>query len=269
MTADFAKNLEELCSRVKSVSALCRELSLNRQQFARYQSGEGMPSPYNLRKIASYFQLSAADLCLPHEAFQEVLKNSSLTSTPAHPNYVLDILGGAAEDQARNETFAGHYFAFLQSPTEPAKLLKSLVHFYIAGNRLLSRWDESFTRAKDGSFQSSRYEGVVRFLGDHMFIVDVETSAREVILETILRIPYRRRSKVLTGITMGMTTGQQRIPFASIAVFRSLGQRINEAAQRKQCGFFDLSSKSVDPIVREVFISQETAHLYPRALERI
>lgn len=269
MTADFARNLEELCSRVKSVSALCRELSLNRQQFARYMSGEGMPSPYNLRKIADHFEISAADLRLPHGEFLNALRASRLASKPAHPNPVAEILGSATEDNTRNEAYAGYYFTFMQTPSEPKKLLKSLVHLHIDGGRLLSRWDESFTRTKDSSFQVSRYEGVVRFLGDHAFIVDVETSAREVVLETILRVPYRRRSKILTGITMGMTTGQQRIPFASIVVFKSLGKRIDEVTQRKQSGFFDLTSKSIDPIVREVFNSQETSHLYPKALERI
>jgi transcriptional regulator with XRE-family HTH domain len=268
MTTDFVRNLEELCARVKSISALCRELSLNRQQFARYMSGHGMPSPYNLRKIAGHFHLSAADLCLSHGEFLEALNAADLASKPAHPSPVVEVLNDTA-DHAKNEVYAGHYSAFLQSPLEPTKLLKSLVHLYIKGDRLLSQWDEAFTRAKDGSFQISRYEGVVRIMGDHMFIVDVETSVREVVLETILRVPYRRRTKLLTGITMGMTTGQQRIPFASIAVFRALGKRIDEAAQRKQCGFFDLSSRSVDPIVREVFTSQETTHLYPRALERI
>lgn len=268
MSEDFAKNLGELCSQVKSVSALCRDLALNRQQFARYMSGEGKPSPYNLRKIARYFQLSPTDLFLPHEEFVAALNAADLASKPAPQAPVLEILDSST-DRSKNKIYAGFYSAYLQSPSEPKKLLKSLVHLHVDGDRLLSRWDEAFTRAKDGSFQVSRYEGVVRFLGDHMFIVDVETSAREVILETILRVPYRRRSKLLTGITMGMTTGQQRIPFSSVAVFRALGKRIDEGTQRKQCGFFELSSRSVDPVVREIFASQENVHLYPRTLERI
>jgi transcriptional regulator with XRE-family HTH domain len=267
--ADLAKNLQLLSSRSRSVSELCRELKINRQQFARYMSGEGMPSPYNLRKIADHFQLSATELSLEHKEFLKALELASLASRPVHSSPVAEFLNTSAEDHAKREAYAGYYSAFLQSPTEPTKLLKSLVHLHINGERLLSRWDESFTRAKDGSFQVSRYEGIVRFLGDHAFIVDVETSTREVVLETILRVPYRRRTKLLTGITLGMTTGQQRIPFASIAVFRSLGKRIDEAAQRKQCGFFELNSKSVDPIVRDAFTSQVTSHLYPKTLERI
>ncbi len=267
--ADLAKNLRLLSSRYRSVSELCRELKINRQQFARYLSGEGMPSPFNLRRIADHFQLSTSDLCMKHKEFLKALGKAGLASKPVQTSPVAELLNTSAADHAKREAYAGYYSAFLQSPTEPTKLLKSLVNLHINGERLLSRWDESFTRAKDGSVQVSRYEGVVRFLGDHAFIVDVETSTREVVLETILRVPYRRRTRLLTGITLGMTTGQQRIPFASIVVFMSLGTRIDEAAQRKQCGLFEVNSRSVDPIVRDVFTSQETSHLYPRTLERI
>lgn len=71
------------------------------------------------------------------------------------------------------------------------------------------------------------------------------------------------------ALSVGMVGSASPIPFASIVVFRSLGQRITEADQRKLCEFFKPSSRSIDPIVREVLISQETAHPYPGALERI
>ena len=51
MTSDFTKNLQVLLSPVQSVSELCRELNINRQQFARYLSGTSRPSKFNLAKL--------------------------------------------------------------------------------------------------------------------------------------------------------------------------------------------------------------------------
>lgn len=261
----FAKNLQELCTHVKSVSGLCRELSLNRQQFARYLSGESMPSRFNLRKLADHFETTIDVLCLPHAEFMaaHAERRSTPKQSKVHP--VGEALVQTVDELAKLKAFTGYYFVFMQTPSEPTMLLKSLIHIEIEGGRCVSRWDETFTRSKDGSFQASRYEGIVRYLNGHLFIIDIEMSARETILETILQVPYRRKAKVLLGVTTGITTGQQRVPFASVVAFKSLGKRIHWASSRKQCGFVEAKSTLVDPIVRNAFAEPHPSHVYSRA----
>lgn len=270
MPSDFAKNLRVLCAQMKSVSALCRELSLNRQQFARYLTGESTPSPYNMGKIADYFRLSVADLALPNGKFIKHYSEAGSGAVNRKRPLVTQILGAGSEPLEQFRRFVGYYSVYMQSPSDPSKLLKSLIQLSMNGDQLISRWEESFTRAEDSSVQVSSYEGVVRVLNGFLFIVDAETSMRETILETILRIPYRRRTDILTGVTMGMTTGRQRIPFASIVVFKSLGRGINRvAAARNQSGFHDPSSKIVEPVVRDIFSRQENSHVFPRILSQV
>ena len=48
-----------------NVSALCRELSLNRTQFNRYLAGESFPWPDILQKICLHFGLDARILLQP------------------------------------------------------------------------------------------------------------------------------------------------------------------------------------------------------------
>ena len=269
MTSDLAKNLQVLCSRVKSVSELCRELTLNRQQFARYLSGTSKPSQFNLGKIANHFLLTVPELCLPHGEFLKLRPEASNGLRPIHSSLISKALDAPAGSLEQIKSFVGYYFVYLQSPTEPSSLLKSLVHLHIDGKRFMSKWEESFTRAADGSIQESKYEGIVRYLNGYLFIVDIETSVRDTILETILHVPYRRKTRILTGLTMGMTTGRHRLPFASITVFRFLGKRIDWAAKRRQCGFHDMGSKHVDPIVKNVFTQQTVSHIYPKVFEEL
>ena len=50
--AVFSQNLKELMGASPNVSALCRELSLNRTQFNRYLAGESFLRPDILQKYA-------------------------------------------------------------------------------------------------------------------------------------------------------------------------------------------------------------------------
>jgi len=68
LRAMFGRNLRLLCQPYASVSALCRELGINRTQFNRYLSGESFPRPDILQRICAYFKVYARILLLPlHE----------------------------------------------------------------------------------------------------------------------------------------------------------------------------------------------------------
>lgn len=161
MSSDLARNLRELCERVRSVSELCRDLSINRQQFARYMSGESKPSPYNLRKIAEHFHISSVELLLPHREFLAVYEDAGASSKLVRADLVEKSLVPTAIELSQLGSFTGYYSVFIQTPTEPEMLLKSLAHIQVEKDRCVSRWEETFTRSKDGSLQASRYEGAV------------------------------------------------------------------------------------------------------------
>ena len=63
--AVFSQKLKELMGASPNVSALCRELSLNRTQFNRYLAGESFPRPDILQKICLHFGLDALILLQP------------------------------------------------------------------------------------------------------------------------------------------------------------------------------------------------------------
>ena len=59
LRAMFGRNLRLLCQPYASVSALCRELGINRTQFNRYLCGERFPRPDILQRICPYFKVDA------------------------------------------------------------------------------------------------------------------------------------------------------------------------------------------------------------------
>lgn len=61
----FGANLRQLTQEAPSISALCRDLGINRTQFNRYLSGESFPRPDILYKICGYFNVDARILLEP------------------------------------------------------------------------------------------------------------------------------------------------------------------------------------------------------------
>ncbi len=61
----FGSNLRRLARSYPSVSALCRQLGINRTQFNRYLSGESYPRPDVLDQICRFFGVDARILLKP------------------------------------------------------------------------------------------------------------------------------------------------------------------------------------------------------------
>lgn len=66
----FATNLRFACATRRSISQICREIGINRQQFNRYINGEARPSAHNVARIAAFFGLSAEDFSLAPKLFE-------------------------------------------------------------------------------------------------------------------------------------------------------------------------------------------------------
>ncbi|EIE48933.1 XRE family transcriptional regulator [Salipiger aestuarii] len=61
----FGANLRQLGDQAPSISALCRDLGINRTQFNRYLAGESFPRPDVLHRICQFFDVDARILLEP------------------------------------------------------------------------------------------------------------------------------------------------------------------------------------------------------------
>lgn len=117
-------NLRELAKSTASVSALCRDLGINRTQFNRYLSGESFPRPDVLFKICQYFKVDARIILEPLES---IGKASGALLT--HPE--IDEFLSPAVTQLTEQMFPSGFYTFARrSFLDETRFVRGLVYVY-------------------------------------------------------------------------------------------------------------------------------------------
>ncbi len=246
---DFTANLRLLCSEKSSVSQICREIGINRQQFNSYLSGRSRPSNHNFLKICRYFGVSATDLEMPAEDFARNRQPSTVFAGLAGPNRMFDLLNQAmGAKNAAMRRHVGFYHSHFQVPHDPDGVERALIALYEEGGRFFTK---SIERTEEPGRPStfSKYEGVASYLGDKIFVVEFETLSRDTIVETILYPTYRRSLSYLYGLTFGTTSFGDRAPFSTPIVWRYLGANVDYREALADCGTFSVTSNRINPSV--------------------
>jgi transcriptional regulator with XRE-family HTH domain len=98
-------NLRQLSRKAASISALCRDLGINRTQYNRYLAGESFPRPDVLHRICTYFNVDARILLEPVDQIERA--DNSVLLNPA----IADYLGGASRP-VPEENFPNGFYRF-------------------------------------------------------------------------------------------------------------------------------------------------------------
>lgn len=252
--SDFSENLRFLCSSKSSVSELCREIGMNRQQFGKYLSGAAQPSAHNLRRICSYFGVDERELFEQHEIFHK--RYAPATSDP-HNLPWRTLFQAFPGDRTALRRYLGFYHSHLISPSWPGTVLRALVLLYEHEGFALSRTVERAVDPERGVRQRSKYEGLVSYRGERLFIVEREALIEDSIVETILFPAHRHQLSYLRGMTFGVSWRPRRTPYASRAIWKRLRDGTDARAALAACGAFPLASQALDPVVRS-FIGDDT-----------
>ncbi|WP_417205423.1 helix-turn-helix domain-containing protein [Antarctobacter sp.] len=124
-------NLRQLSQRAPSISALCRDLGINRTQFNRYLAGESFPRPDVLHRICSYFHVDARILL---ESVQEITNNDAgILNNPA----ISDYLGNAMRPVSEEAFPSGFYRFARRSFLDEHMFVRGLIYVF---------------RSRDGTF---------------------------------------------------------------------------------------------------------------------
>lgn len=83
----FGQNLRSLCATKPSISAVCRDLDINRVQFNRYLAGTSYPKPDILEQICQYFGVDAR-IYVETLKSEHFIKNRSLSSEGSGNQFV-------------------------------------------------------------------------------------------------------------------------------------------------------------------------------------
>ncbi len=114
---NIAANLRRLCKEHASVSAVCRDLRINRTQFERYLQGQTVPNKATAKLICDYFHIDEAELYQDH--------GSSEARVPGLPP-VSESLFNQLIRPPSPSIASGTYFTYFSIPGRDDLLVRSV-----------------------------------------------------------------------------------------------------------------------------------------------
>lgn len=254
---DLPQNLRYLCSFHRSVADLCRQIGINRQQFNKYLSGQARPSPNNLRLIATHFHLQSDDFFLPAGEFRSKVEKT-LNAFRKRDRLDMRLAAAFPGDLRKLRPMLGYYHS----------------HYLVDGGRFICRslmeiFEEDglvYSKLVERSNPTSgfrrgflsKYEGLVSYINDRLFVIEFETLTKDVISESILIPSYRKRIDVLTGVVIGLSADTKRQPFTTRIAWKAIPARMETKHALTMCGYFANSDKTIDLAIRSYLTALES-----------
>jgi transcriptional regulator with XRE-family HTH domain len=251
MQANLAANLRLLCGYYPSIAHVCRTLGINRTQFNRYLGAKALPSANLLNRLCDHFGVEDTEIYLPPSHFSRLV---SIRRKPSETRAVyadtVEQMQGRSRPEMRK--YLGYYFEYYYSMSSPGKIIRGVVHFFESGGATYFHRIEHFPRTSmSGSAFKCRYVGAAFFLEDRIFMVDTETLTGNEISQTILFPIWRNRVSRLSGLVMGVSSGDHRKIACSRILLEWLGTDIDLRKALSACSLFDPESPEIDPAIRE------------------
>lgn len=218
--ANFSANLRFLCERHGSISAVCRKVNLNRQQFNKYLSGLHMPSPQNLRLIANFFGLSIRILFSDAEEFRTLIEGNffqamdTMRKSSELNRFIEQTIVEASGD---HKDIIGTYDRYQFSSIYKGLVLRSAFCIYKNQEFLQHYYIERFPNADNPSKTDYvfKYYGFVFPLAGRLFTADFEGIQRNEITFGVFAPVRRSSSKFMFGISSGIAATMFRQPYST------------------------------------------------------
>lgn len=252
MQKDFPENLRSLCAERGSIAQVCRDIGINRQQFNRYLSGNGMPSAHTLRRIARHFSLTEGDLLLEHQSFVERFVQN-VTPGKRRP---MDVMTNIFRDQARDlRRYLGFYHGHFCTPSWEGTALRTLIWIREQDGYVVAHTYE-VAIAPDGSIrQRTRYSGLLSWRGNRIYLIENAFSDDGFISETILFPAHRQQVQYLRGMTIGVASRPRLSPYSSPIIWKRISETVSAREAVAACGAIPLTSSRLDPTIQK-FLSE-------------
>lgn len=250
----LADNLRLLCSYKKSISEVCRELDINRQQFNKYLSGKTSPSGNNLRRICDYFGIEDHEIMLPPDEFENIVRVHPIadqgSNQPIRPEYrMLDDLVESTPDLSKYE---GSYYIYYYSTSFPNQILKGYGTIFKEDGRHFVKWIERLSQKEKTSHNDFIYKikGMVIGMGNRIFISGYEQVLSNEMVHVTLFPTYKNKVSLLSGLMLGVSGSDAREPVCQRIVLEYLGTHCDHRQAMKGCGVFAADSEDIDEQIR-------------------
>lgn len=252
----LAENLKAACATVRSISHVCREIGINRQQFNRYINGETRPSAHNLARIAGFFGLQAGDFALAPAAFRQRLEHRGRSGGEGLP-----LLDGFPGDLAALRRHAGYFQTYHCTPSWPGLVVCSCSRLYEENGEMRVKSIERIRDTVNEIRQDSKYVGLAAYWRNRIFITERSLGMNPMLSQAIL-IPFEMAHQrvYLRGVTTGVSWRKGNLPYATRTIWRHMGAKPDLRALLRRCGVLPLASRQLPPTVR-AFLDGPSAEL--------
>lgn len=268
---NLSRNLRLLCGYSRSISDVCREIGINRQQFTKYLNGSARPSTRNMRRICDYFGVEEDELLVPHGRFAEMV---SLRPRARHlirafgpaATHIDAMFTHSAEGLRR---YCGYYFYYYFTPSRPNMIRRSLFRISAYKGIYYTRLTERIQPEESplGRSHFVRYVGVAVMLGGRIFVLDHNARDLRSVSQTILFAAPPGELRFLTGMTQGVQGRTARAPFAARMFLEYLGDDIDRRAASRRTGIFPADGADLPPHIARMLLSGGSEPQFLKAIE--
>ncbi len=258
---DLAENMRYLCHQKASISEVCRDLAINRQQFNKYLSGVSRPSSANLNKICRYFNCDENTIGLPHAQFIQYMEHPSQRERQSYPSQLMELMEVAyPKVDSELMRYQGFYHVYCHSIGFPGYITKSLAHFYIKDDRMFCKTIERMTKVEEekGPGFTFKYFGAVSLLSDRIYLIEMESLLKKNLFMTVLYPAYQPKFQFINGVSTGVASTHGRDPASRYTTYEFLGKSINIRQGLKACGLFKSDSEAISDEVKNRLTPRES-----------
>lgn len=245
------KNLAFLCSHYPSIADVCRRLSINRQQFNKYLSGQSRPSRHNMRRLCDFFGVSESEMLLEPSRFEELVALRRRPLAGERLDLPLQHLEALYRESGSLDRYAGYYFRYFYSFGYPGQIIKSFCTIFEKDGKYF--WKNVEVMRTPGTSHPpsvSKYVGSVLLMADRIFIIEYESLLVNSITQVTLYPSYYTQVDQLVGVQTGGPVRRGRKPAASRVLLEYLGRRIDVRKALAQCGIYDQNDERVGADIR-------------------
>jgi len=248
----FPDNLKLLCSYATSITRVCEQLAINRQQFHRYLNGTSRPSLNNMQAICDYFGVEEHEVLIDHNAFRQLValrkpKGPEIDPFGDYISKLHRINPSASRDMAE---YNGYYRCYYRPIEFPGKIQCSLMRLFSERGFTFLKNIENYATAKRRARRMLKYTGVAFHTGERIFVHEREQKAGQMMWTTILYPARMDQVAVLTGLSLGISSATSRDIACYRVVWEALGDDIDLRATLSACGLLDVDDPSIPDDIR-------------------
>ena len=250
---DAGKNLRLLVGYSSSITQVCRQIKISRQQFTKYLSGKSFPRLQSLQRICDHFGLEDWEILLPHSDFRKLITLNASFGSSNHPSYSNKFLAEIRNKSLPSSSlapFLGFYYNHFILKAKQSMIQRSLVYLFEVDGMVATKTIER-TANTDNVMSVSKYDGIAYYSGHRLYISEREKFLGQTIWHTTLYATTTKREQFFSGLGLGNTTDSVQDISCYRSIFQFLGRSVNIRDALGGCGLFKLDDLEIPTYIRE------------------